>query len=337
MRRRKELLVGSVVLLGLAVAVFGTLWLQGRRFGSTETEIHVLMRDVGQLSIGNAVTFRGVNIGRVGDITVEEGGDAVRIQLLLEGEWILGDDAVAVIAPESMFGDWQAEIMTRSRFPLYDYYDVPSDARFPEGVRVLGGYMLPDLSRLTAVADEVAQNLASLTDRFDRAFGDETTDQIAQAINNIEEFTATLQELADEQSVQFRGIADDVQTSTSEIASALETARGSLERIDALLASGDLDSILVNTRVITAELSGVSGDISSASQSLSGTLTLADSTFLSLNRITTRVESGDGSLGRLISDTLLPSRVERLVEELNLLMEDIQANPRKYVRLSIFD
>ena len=336
MRRRKELLVGSVVLLGIAIAIYGTFWLQGRRFGSTETEVHVLMRDAGQLSNGNAVTFRGVNIGRVGDITVEDSGAAVRIQLLLDGDWILDDDAVVVLAPASMFGDWQAEIVTRSRFPQYDYSDVPSDAELPEGVRVLGGYVLPDLSRLTAVADEVAQNVASLTDRFDRAFGEETADQITQAIDNMEEFTATLRRLADEQSDQFLGIADDVQDATSEIASVLETARGSLERIDALLASGDLDSILVNTKVITAELSGVSGDISAASQSLSGTLTLADSTFLALNRITTRLETGDGSLGRLISDTLLASRAERLIEELNLLMEDLRANPRKYVRLSIF-
>ena len=336
MRRRKELLVGSVVLLGIAVAIYGTFWLQGRRFGSIETEVHVLMRDAGQLSNGNAVTFRGVNIGRVGDITVEDSGAAVRIQLLLDGDWILDDDAVVVLAPASMFGDWQAEIVTRSRFPQYDYSEVPSDAQVTEGVLVLGGYVLPDLSRLTAVADEVAQNVASLTDRFDRAFGQETADQITQAIDNMEEFTATLRRLADEQSDQFLGIADDVQDATSEIASVLETARGSLERIDALLASGDLDSILVNTKVITAELGGVSGDISAASQSLSGTLTLADSTFLALNRITTRLETGDGSLGRLISDTLLASRAERLIEELNLLMEDLRANPRKYVRLSIF-
>jgi phospholipid/cholesterol/gamma-HCH transport system substrate-binding protein len=322
------------MLLGIVVAVVGTFWLQGRRFGSTETEVHVLMEDVGQLGVGNAVKSRGVPIGRVGTIAVD--GAAVRIQLLLDGEVILDDESVVVIAPASMFGDWQAEIVTRSRFPQYDYSEVPPDARLAEGVRVLGGYVLPDLSRLTAVADEVAQNVASLTDRFDRAFGQETADQITQAIDNMEEFTATLRRLADEQSDQFLGIADDVQNATSEIASVLETARGSLERIDALLASGDLDSILVNTKVITAELSGVSGDISAASQSLSGTLTLADSTFLALNRITTRLETGDGSLGRLISDTLLASRAERLIEELNLLMEDLRANPRKYVRLSIF-
>jgi len=335
-KRREEVLVGSVVLVGIVVGVFGTFWLQGRRFGSTETEVHVLMNDVGQLAVGNAVKSRGVNIGRVGDIALEEGEGAVRIHLLLEGDVILNDESVVLIAPESMFGDWQAEIVTRSRFPLYDYYEVPSDARFRDGVRVLGGYALPDLSRLTAVADEVAQNLASLTDRFDRAFGDETANQIAQAIDNMEEFTATLRRLVDEQSDQFLGIAADVRTSTSEIATVLATARQSLERVDALLASGDVDSILVNTRVITAELSGVSEDISTAAASLSGTLTLADSTFLSLNRITTGLERGEGSLGRLISDTLLASRTESLVEELKALLEDIRANPQKYVRLSIF-
>ena len=336
MKRRMELLAGVVVLLGILVAVFGTLWLQGRRFGSVQTEVHVLMTDVGQLSVGNAVTSRGVNIGRVGSIALEAGGDAVRVTLLLEGDGLVADDAVVVIAPESLFGDWLAEIVSRSRFPLYDYYEIPADERLRDGVRVLGGYMLPDLSRLTAVADEVAQNVASLTDRFDRAFGEETTGQISQAIDNMEEFTATLARLVDEQSDQFLGIAEDVRTSTTEISLVLATARQSLERIDALLASGDVDSIFVNTRVITAELRGVSADITEASQSLSGTLTLADSTFLSLNRITNSLEGGEGSLGRLLSDTLLASRAENLVEELNLLMEDLRANPQKYVRLSIF-
>ena len=52
--------------------------------------------------------------------------------------------------------------------------------------------------------------------------------------------------------------------------------------------------------------------------------------------IAARVERGEGSLGRLISDTALAIRAEDLLEELNLLMQDLRANPRKYVRLSIF-
>lgn len=336
MTRRRELMVGSVVLAGLFVAVFGSLWLQGSRFGSTETEIQVLIRDAGQLASGNGVTFRGVSIGRVGPISVEPGGSAVRIVLLLQGDLILEQDAAVVIAPESMFGDWQAEIVTRSRFPAFDFYDVPADSRFAGGVRVLGGFTLPDLSRLTAVADEVAQNLASLTDRFDRAFSDESADQLAQAIDNMEELTATMRDVVDEQSVRFTGIAEDVRISTNEIASALTHARSSLERIDEVLSSGDVDSIIANTRVITTELRDVSGGVSSATDGLSETLALADSTMSSLNRIAARVEAGEGSLGRLISDTAFATRAEGLLEELNLLMQDLRENPRKYVRLSIF-
>ena len=322
MTRRRELMVGSVVLAGLFVAVFGSLWLQGNRFGSTETEIQVLIRDAGQLASGNGVTFRGVSIGRVGPISVEPGGSAVRIVLLLQGDLILEQDAAVVV--------------TRSRFPAFDFYDVPVDSRFAGGVRVLGGFTLPDLSRLTAVADEVAQNLASLTDRFDRAFSDESADQLAQAIDNMEELTATMRDVVDEQSVRFTGIADDVRISTSEIASALTHARSSLERIDEVLSSGDVDSIIANTRVITTELRDVSGGVSSATDGLSETLALADSTMSSLNRIAARVEAGEGSLGRLIFDTAFATRAEGMLEELNLLMQDLRANPRKYVRLSIF-
>jgi phospholipid/cholesterol/gamma-HCH transport system substrate-binding protein len=102
------------------------------------------------------------------------------------------------------------------------------------------------------------------------------------------------------------------------------------------LAAGDVDSIIANTRVITTDLKDVSGDVSSTSASLTATLALADSTMSALSRIAARVEQGDGSLGRLISVTALAIRAEDLLEELNLLMQDLRANPRKYVRLYIF-
>jgi len=44
----------------------------------------------------------------------------------------------------------------------------------------------------------------------------------------------------------------------------------------------------------------------------------------------------EGSLGRLLSDSVMVTSAEGLFEELNLLVEDIRANPQKYVRLSIF-
>ncbi len=335
MTRRRELLVGSVVLASIIVVVFGTLWLTGRGFGRTQTEVHVLVSDVGQLARGNAVKFRGVSIGRVGGIDLEP-GDAVRIRLQLVGEFLPAPDAVVVLAPESLFGDWQAEIVTRSRFPNFAFYDVPPNRRIQDGIRVLGGFTLPDISRLTAVADEVAQNLATLTDRFDRAFSDETAASLAQAVGNLEELTATLRTVVEEESSEISGILEQVRVSAAEISDALGSARSSFGKLDDMLASGRVDSILDNTVAITSNFRGVSGDVTSAVDRLESTLTLADSTMARLSRISARVEAGEGSVGRLLVDTALAVRAETVLEELSLLLDDLRANPRKYVRLSIF-
>ncbi|MCH7562489.1 MAG: MCE family protein [Gemmatimonadetes bacterium] len=336
MTRRRELLVGFVVLASAVVSVVGTLWLQGRGIGRTETEVHVLVNDVGQLAQGNAVKFRGVSIGRVGPIEVEPAGDAVRIHLHLMGEFLPAPDAVVLLAPESLFGDWQAEIVIRSRFPNMAFYDVPPNRRIQNGVRVLGGFTLPDLSRLTAVADEVAQNLAVLTDRFDKAFSDETAASLAQAIDNMEELTATLRTVVEEESSQISGTAEQIRIATEEIASTLAAARSSIDRLDAVLASGRVDSILDNAVAITADFRGVSGDVTSAIDRLESTLTSADSTMASLSRIAARVEAGEGSIGKLLVDSTLGLRAEDLLEQMSSLLDDIRANPRKYVRLSIF-
>ena len=55
-----------------------------------------------------------------------------------------------------------------------------------------------------------------------------------------------------------------------------------------------------------------------------------------LSRIAARVEAGEGSIGRLFVDTTLALQAEDLLEQMSSLLDDIRANPRKYVRLSIF-
>lgn len=336
MTRRRELLVGSVVLAAIVVVAAGTLWLQGRGIGRTETEVHVLVSDVGQLASGNAVKFRGVSIGRVGGIEVEPAGDAVRIRLQLVGDFLPAPDAGVVLAPESLFGDWQAEIVIRSRFPNFAFYEIPPDQRIQNGIVVLGGFTLPDISRLTAVADEVAANLSSLTDRFDKAFSDETAASLAQAVDNLEELTRTLKAVVDEESSQISGVAEEIRASVEEIADALSSARSSMDRLDAVLASGRVDSILDNTVVITSNFRTVSGDVGLAMERLQNTLTAADTTMARLSRISARLEAGEGAVGRLLVDTAFAVRAEGVLTQMSDLLEDIRANPRKYVRLSIF-
>ena len=113
-------------------------------------------------------------------------------------------------------------------------------------------------------------------------------------------------------------------------------ARLTLEELDALLRRGDVDSILVNVRNASASLERIAAEVDRSTGGMEKALARADSAFSSVQRLTARVEAGGGALGRLITDSTFAIRAENAIAQLDSLLADVQRNPRRYVRLSIF-
>ncbi|MNC97806.1 hypothetical protein D3C83_155890 [compost metagenome] len=76
--------------------------------------------------------------------------------------------------------------------------------------------------------------------------------------------------------------------------------------------------------------------IAAGLEGVDGTLARADSTFGSVQRIAARVEAGEGALGRLVADSTLAIRLEAAAAQLDSLLVDVRANPRRYINFSIF-
>lgn len=335
MSRGRELLVGFVIIAAIATGVVGTLWLKRAHWGRPLMPLQILVPDVAQLTPGDAVVFRGVRIGQVSAIDVEPDGQAVRVSVALEDQVKLPEDAGAVVAPESMFGDWQTEIVSRSRFPRYHFYDVPTSETGGD-VRVLGGYTIPELTRLTASAEEISNNLASLTDRLELAFNEQTAQNLARAIDNIEAVTREVRDLVNQEATVAASVTANADSALNEIEQASRMARQSFERVQQILSDAQVDSIVTNVRLATGSIQQVSGVLSNSSGDLAATLTRADSAFARLDRLTAQLESGRGSLGRLLADSTFAVRAEGVLQQLDLLLQDLRENPRRYVRLSIF-
>lgn len=335
MNRGREALVGLVIIAALTLGVLGTLWLKGTNWGRPAIPLQVLLTDVAQLSPGNPVKFRGVQVGRVSAIQVEPDGQAVRVTLELEDELTLPSDAVVLLAPESFFGDWQAEIVRADRYPGFAFYPVPDGAQM-DGVRLLGGYALPELSRLTASAEQISNNLADLTERFDIAFNEQTAANLARAIENFGVVSEDLRALVDQQSRIAMSITVSADSALSEIEASSRVARRSFERIEELLGNSQIDTIVANMAGASGGLAKIAGDLAESSDELAATLARADSVFARIDVLTARVAAGEGALGRLVADTVLAARAEGVLLQLDLLLQDLRENPRRYVRLSIF-
>jgi phospholipid/cholesterol/gamma-HCH transport system substrate-binding protein len=323
-----------VIIISVSVAVIGTLWLQGTNFGRPLIPVDALLESVGQLSEGNTVTYRGVRIGRVDAIAVEPGATGVRITLLIDQGINLPADAGVVLGPESLFGDWQAEIVTRASYPTFPFYVLPDD--LPSQPLVLPGYALPELSRLTASAEQISQNLADLTDRLELAFNQETANNLSRAIGNIEAITQEVRTLVQQQGEVATSITANADTALVQIEEAAQAARRSFEHMEGIMTNAQVDSILMNMAEASSGFRQITDELTDSISGLDATLTRVDSAFARVDRLSAKIESGEGSLGRLFVDQTLALRAEAVLLQLDLLLQDLRENPRRYVRLSIF-
>ena len=307
--RRTEFIVGLVILLGIAAAFFGTVWLKGARLGQAEMEVEARFVEVGQLLEGNAVKLRGVPIGRVEDIALEPGGGGVIVTMRIQSEVPLPADPVVILSPESMFGDWQAEIHPRSRFAQYQYAEAPDP-------QVLPGY--------------------SLTERVDLAFTEETALNIRRAIENIEDVSSQLTGLVTRQSDAAENLAGSLEQTSATVNETVLAIRELVRQVEQATSQGEIGAIVENVANATEELDELSRTMLAMSGDLRSTTAAADTAFGSLNQILATVERGDGTLGRLVQDTALYSELVQTNAALQALLEDVRQNPRKYINLQIF-
>ena len=298
------------------------------RLGAEDVEVQARFREVGQLLEGGTVKLRGVPIGRVEAIELEPSGNGVLVTLSVRSDVRLPPDPAVVISPESLFGDWQAEVVARNTFG-YDFAESPDPA-------VLPGYALPDMSRLTAVADEIASNLATISTRVELAFTQETADNIRLAINNIQHLSEQLNDIVGAQQGALEEVAANLRSTSVAAGEAAEALRRTFAEVEGAVGGGRLNSIVGNVERTTARTDTLTVALAAASRDLQLAARSADSTFRAVSAIADRVQRGEGSLGMLLSDTSLYVRISESTLQLQALLRDIRENPRKYINLTVF-
>ncbi len=327
--RRSDVAVGLMIVVGILIAIFGIVWLKGKGLGRDEVVLQARFREVGQLLKGNGVKLRGVPIGRVEEIELDPDGQTVLVTMTVRRDVHLPQDAIVLLSPESMFGDWQAEVFPRSRFPGYDYAE-------PREQGVLPGYSLPDISQLTAVADRIAENLATLSERIQIAFTEETALQLRDAIENIQELSSQLTGLVERQESTLKGVAGNLNATTETMNEAAIAVRQVAQQVQAAVQGGELTDIVRNMQHASAQLDSISGSLVGFGDRLNRTMANADTTFAALSDVATMAARGQGTVARLLQDSTLYGQLVLTNAQLQALLEDLRKNPRKYINLRIF-
>ena len=365
MKLRNEALVGLVVLAGIIVALMGALWLSGQSFGAEQRTIRAVFTEVGVLSEGNPVKYRGVRVGRVVAIELAPQGNAVLVTMQVDDNLVFPADPGVMIAPESFFGDYQAAIVSRSTVQNLEFVEM-------RGLDALPGATMPDITQLTAVAADIAEDMQILSDRVQIAFTEETAEDIRRTIENVQDVSEQLEGFIDQQTRVYGNVGTNVLAATENIRAT--TAEASLAARDfrTTLSQGEIRDVLQNARTASQNLAQLSAQLQGAASGVPGLVARADTTMASfgqtaatLNQTLTglqpqlqqigptladaqaamatlrtameRIQSGQGSIGRLLSDPALYEETQRAIATLQRLLADIQQNPAKYIgELQVF-
>jgi phospholipid/cholesterol/gamma-HCH transport system substrate-binding protein len=96
----------------------------------------------------------------------------------------------------------------------------------------------------------------------------------------------------------------------------------------------DVPIITSNLKTSTQNLVGLSDELKNLN--LTQSIHSLNSTLDNLQLTTSKLNSKDNSLGLLMNDTLLYNNLNRTLDNASLLLIDFKANPKRYVRFSLF-
>lgn len=335
MKRGNAFMVGATFLVAAAITVAAALWLGRIHLGSRPEKVTARFRTVDGLTVGAPVTLRGVKIGQV--FSIELAGDNwVIATLKLEERPELPASPAVIASTASLFGEWEAKIIS-----LDDPLDDPTVIAELMAAKTAGpedwpGATLPDIGQLTAQAGRIAGDIALLTDRVGAVFDSTTAEKVR---NSLDDFLAMINRLtafANKQTDKVDAISSSGLAASRDFAGAAEDLHTTLARLDSATSEGQIASIVnsaqgssTDLRAATADLRGLLGAAREHEASLVRILVAADS-------IMGRLQAGQGTLGLLTKDSTLYNETTATMIELRKLIADIQVNPRKYFKFSVF-
>jgi phospholipid/cholesterol/gamma-HCH transport system substrate-binding protein len=290
----KEVVVGTIVLVAAAVFIGGTMWLSGKSVGGGGYVVD--FANAGELKLASPVRISGVPAGKVRGIALQPDG-RVHVTIRLDDEMLelitLRRDARAFIRPVGLAGDVSLVLE-----PGTDAAPLAPGALIP-GEAAAG---------FTDLADKLAGGADSLLRDMRALVGPERAARLDTTLRKLDATLASTQAL-------MALYANPKAGPTAELQATLVEYRALAARLDSTLQSPALVRARDKADTLVDNLADMSAQFRA--------------TGARLDSVLARVERGEGTLGKLATDTALYGRFTDLSGSVDSLVRDLRKNPGK--------
>lgn len=313
MKISNETKVGAIAIVSITFLILGFNFLKGKKLLSKSTTLYGIYGNVQDLQNSNPIVINGLQVGTVYKISPDKDMRRILVELTITKDINIPTNSFAVIRPNPI-GTARIEIKLGDTTA----YLKNKDTIFTEAN---AGIFDDILKRVDPVLYEVKRAVGSL-------------DTLLVKINNVidprakNNIWATLENL--------NRITAAMVYSSASLQTLLNTQTGalakSLNNVNAITAN-----LAANNERISSVMSNLDKTTTKMAQlDLQKTLSTLDATINDLKSTISKFNNDSGSLGLLLNDTKLYNNLASTGNKLNLLLDDIRVNPKRYVNISVF-
>ncbi len=297
--KHQELWVGLFVILGTAVTLYLLFTLTDAAMFRGRYIISSTVKDASGVRKGDPVQMRGVGIGRVQRFLIS--GSSVTIFLEIEGEYnTIPTDSHIELVSAGLLGGMVARVIPGIGQEM---------AR--NGTELLGA--IP--ASIQQHADEIAVEAKKALTRVQNLLSDSTIKGTETSVQELDRLLKRLSSIANEQQGELKALTASMRAASLNVEKA--TSREEIDR-----AMKHLDSL---------------------SATADRTATLVENSTKTLDVVLGRLQRGEGTLGKMSTDDILYTNLNKTLESVNAtslemknLLADLKANPKKYLKVSVF-
>lgn len=315
MKVRKEVKIGIIVVVAVILLIFGFNYLKGVYIFKDTRVFYGVYHRINGLEKSNPVMLNGFKIGQVKNIEIEDNGTGnLLVTMAINEDFNIPRDSKALLKAGDILGSMQIHLILGHSSELAQSGDTLTPDVEGDLVEEVNAQLRPIKRKaegLISSVDSVIKVIEVILNPQSQNNLVESFKGINNAVANLQRTTFRIDTLVRDEKVRIGHILDNI---------------NKLSQV--LSDNGDeLDNIINNFSQISDTL---------ARANISETLIKANSALSDFEKVMTKINNGEGSLGMLINDPDLYNRLESATTNLDLLMEDIRVNPNRYIHFSVF-
>lgn len=316
MKHSKYVKLGILIVITLTILIWGLSYLKGNDVFKRNDYYFVIYERIDGLVESNKILMNGYQVGQVYDIgfTPDNSGKLL-VTLMMDASFKIPVNSVAQIVSSDLMGTRSIKMVFSAENTFYQSGDtipgaIESDLKEQVSMQVLP--LKNKAEQLLNTIDSAIVTLTVILNEDARENLSQSFENINRSINNLEKTTSDLQLIVASQKGNLQSTMENITTITgtlSKNSNEIENAIKNLSKLSDTLAQLPVSPIVEN--------------ISEASNQI----------LLLLQKL----NSMENTAGLLLNDNQLYFSITELSENLSFLINDIQANPKRYLEFSAID